>query len=267
MRILVSRTSARDTAFPSFGSEFPTGAVAATSRKMIQTVMMPKRILVVADATRDVVLAANSLRDLGCAVELLQGEQEVFSRLMTWEPELVLVGSVTHADWKPMEFALRTRSLTSGAQSPTVFVFSVDSIPGPEGTAGDLVLTSNRALVHALSQLFSHWKHWQTHHPAVSESIACRDLRLDRDRHRVWLSEQPIHLTPTEFNLLWALASRPGYVLTRNDLSRACKGADHAVQTRTIDAHVKSIRRKLNDRAGWIETVHGIGYRFQENER
>lgn len=75
-----------------------------------------------------------------------------------------------------------------------------------------------------------------------------------------------LRLTPTEFKLLWKLASRPGYVLSRNELTKLCKGADGAtaVQSRTIDAHIKSILRKLSERSRLIETVHGVGYRFQE---
>ncbi len=247
-------------------SRQPLRAVRATSRKMIQTVMMPKRVLVVADASREIVVAATQLRDAGCAVELAHSAPDILSRLNAWEPELVLVGNASESDWTPMELALRMRTMATGFQAPTILVFSTDAtqngVSSPESSH-----YSCRAIVRALTHLIQHWKHWQSSHPIVSESVVCRDLRLDRDRHRVWLNEQPIHLTPTEFNLLWALASRPGYVLTRHDLSRACKGADHSVQTRTIDAHVKSIRRKLNDRAGWIETVHGIGYRFQDSDR
>jgi DNA-binding response OmpR family regulator len=75
-----------------------------------------------------------------------------------------------------------------------------------------------------------------------------------------------LSLTPTEFRLLWELVRRPGYVLSRSELTRTCKGSENAVQARTIDAHIKSIRRKLRDRAHLIETVHGVGYRFQEME-
>lgn len=233
---------------------------------MIQTVTMPKRILVFADATRETACAVTQLKEAGCVVELTDSGAEVLRRLVTWEPDLILVGNVTQSDCSPIELAFRIRSAVSTFPSPTVFVCSGDSDP-IDASAPPSTHTSSAAIRQTLSYLAHQWKHWQASHSAISESIACRDLRLDRDRHRVWLSEQPIHLTPTEFNLLWALVSRPGYVLTRHDLSRACKGSDYSFQTRTIDAHVKSIRRKLNDRAGWIETVHGIGYRFQEGER
>jgi two-component system phosphate regulon response regulator PhoB len=73
-----------------------------------------------------------------------------------------------------------------------------------------------------------------------------------------------LHFTPTEFRLLWELARQPGYVLSRTELTKLCKGSETAVQARTIDAHIKSIRRKLNDHADLIETVHGVGYRLQE---
>jgi DNA-binding response OmpR family regulator len=102
--------------------------------------------------------------------------------------------------------------------------------------------------------------------PPRLERIEHLGLTLDRVRHRVFVDGNPLHLTPTEFKLLWELASRPGFVLSRNELSQVCRGTMSTLHTRTVDAHIKAIRRKLAGYASFIETVHGVGYRFRESD-
>ena len=89
-------------------------------------------------------------------------------------------------------------------------------------------------------------------------------LRIDRRRHHITLHDRPLSVTLTEFRIIWTLALRPGFVVTRRQLTDACRRADSPVQERTIDVHIKSIRRKLEDHAGLIETVRGVGYRLRE---
>ena len=70
-----------------------------------------------------------------------------------------------------------------------------------------------------------------------------------------------MHLTPTEFDLLACLAARPGTVLTREALLAEVWGWADASGTRTVDSHVKSLRRKLG--ADLLRTVHGVGYALE----
>ena len=71
-------------------------------------------------------------------------------------------------------------------------------------------------------------------------------------------------LTPTEFRLLETLIRQPGRAFSRHELMDAAIGEDAIVLERTIDVHVKSLRRKMGDAADFIETIRGVGYRFQE---
>lgn len=88
-------------------------------------------------------------------------------------------------------------------------------------------------------------------------------LVVDPERHEAWLAGRPLGLTPTEFRLLHVLARRPGRVFTRQELVEAVQGAAYEGYERTIDTHVKNLRRKLGpEGAGLIETVFGVGYRF-----
>ena len=83
-------------------------------------------------------------------------------------------------------------------------------------------------------------------------------VHLDRMSRRVDVAGTPVHLTPTEFDLLWFLGSRPGEVATREALLAAVWGYDFPAGLRTVDSHVRSIRRKVG--AEIVRTVHGVGY-------
>ena len=95
-----------------------------------------------------------------------------------------------------------------------------------------------------------------------SDVIEAAGIRIDKRAHQVTVNEKPITLTPTEFRLLETLIKQPGRAFTRHDLMDAAVG-DTIVLERTIDVHIKSLRHKLADVGERIETVRGVGYRFQ----
>ncbi|MCD8357294.1 MAG: response regulator transcription factor [Clostridia bacterium] len=86
------------------------------------------------------------------------------------------------------------------------------------------------------------------------------DLVIDAERHIVTLHEKEIHLTRKEFMLLWFLLENRGYVVTRENIMEYVWGTDFDVETRTIDIHINTLRRKLQDDGTMIRTVRGIGY-------
>ena len=87
------------------------------------------------------------------------------------------------------------------------------------------------------------------------------DIRIDAAARRVWLGDDEIRLTPTEFDLLLCLASTPGAVVSRDRLMADVWGWPGASGTRTVDSHVKGLRAKVG--AERIRTVHGVGYAFE----
>jgi DNA-binding response OmpR family regulator len=96
--------------------------------------------------------------------------------------------------------------------------------------------------------------------PAV---IRVGALEIDSEKYLVTLGGFPIHLTPNEFKLLHILARHAGQTLTREQLLDDLHGAASNID-RSVDSHIKNLRRKLEDRSQsqLIETVYGIGYRF-----
>lgn len=95
--------------------------------------------------------------------------------------------------------------------------------------------------------------------------IAFGKIKIDKRSHKVLHGTQALPLTPTEFRLLETLVRQPGRAFTRHDLMDSAIGDGAIVLERTIDVHVKSLRRKLGPSGDFIETVRGIGYRFKEN--
>jgi DNA-binding response OmpR family regulator len=94
--------------------------------------------------------------------------------------------------------------------------------------------------------------------------VSIGDLVIDPGTRRVRRGETEIHLTPTEFELLLRLASRPGVVYTREQLLLDIWGWRDASGTRTVDSHVAALRRKLGD--GLVRTVHGVGYSVEAGQ-
>lgn len=102
------------------------------------------------------------------------------------------------------------------------------------------------------------------------EAIQAGALTLDRARFQVRLSDRDVTLTPTEFELLAALASQPGRVFSRAQLLTAVRGVAFDSYERAIDSHIRNLRRKIERPDGqpqYILTVHGIGYKFAEQTR
>jgi two-component system OmpR family response regulator len=97
-------------------------------------------------------------------------------------------------------------------------------------------------------------------------TIVVGQVNMDPDRHRTHVGDEEVPLTATEFRLLRVLLERPGVVFTRAKLVECAYPGNHYVSDRTLDSHIRRIRRKLRD-VGLdpIETVHGVGFRYKES--
>jgi DNA-binding response OmpR family regulator len=101
----------------------------------------------------------------------------------------------------------------------------------------------------------------------ASPVVVAGTLRLDETRRRVAVDGQEVQLTRKEFDLLADLMRRPGLIRTRDQLLSRVWGYDYPGATRTVDVHVRQLRKKLGPRvAAAIETVIGFGYRFRDGE-
>jgi DNA-binding response OmpR family regulator len=103
--------------------------------------------------------------------------------------------------------------------------------------------------------------------PNAPQILRAADLEIDLDAHTLLRAGTTIEVTPTEFNLLAALASQPGRAFSRLQLLEASQGTAYEGYERTIDAHIKNLRAKIEPdpkKPRYIETVFGVGYRFSK---
>ena len=140
----------------------------------------------------------------------------------------------------------------------------MDRVIGLELGADDYVTKpfSPRELVLRIKKLLARVK-------ASDEPVAMLrfgELEIDVPRHEVKVSTQPITLTATEFKLLEILARRRGRVQTRERLLQDVWGYDKAIDSRTVDTHMRRLREKIGGAAEYLETIRGVGYRFRAED-
>jgi two-component system phosphate regulon response regulator PhoB len=101
-------------------------------------------------------------------------------------------------------------------------------------------------------------------YPEDASEIEIHDLTIHPGRNEVLIGGKPLDLTYTEFQILYSLAKRPGWVFTRSQIVDAIRGDDYPVTDRSVDVQIVGLRKKLGSYSNYIETVRGIGYRFRE---
>ncbi len=104
----------------------------------------------------------------------------------------------------------------------------------------------------------------ETEMASQEQELHFDELTIHSGRNQVVVCGSPVELTFTEFRVLEALASRPGWVFTRYQIVNAVRGEDYAVTDRAVDVQIAGLRKKLGPCGHYIETVRGVGYRFKE---
>lgn len=172
-----------------------------------------------------------------------------------------------------LELCRRLRSLSDSL--PIIFLTSrdeeFDRVLGLELGADDYLCKpfSMRELVARIKVLFRRLSLMKrgNHHDSDEELLRVGPLSLDLRRYTAHWNDQPIQLTVTEFLILNALARHPGHVKTRQHLMQEGYPHETYVSDRTIDSHIKRLRRKMVKIApdfDSIETVYGLGYRYRQ---
>jgi two-component system response regulator ChvI len=167
------------------------------------------------------------------------------------------------------------RRLRQKSDMPVIFLTSkeeeIDELFGLKLGADDFIRKpfSQRLLAERVKVLLrrSMPKDCAVNKEAEAKVLERGQLRMDPERHTCTWKNGPVTLTVTEFLILQALASRPGVVKSRNALMDAAYDDQVYVDDRTIDSHIKRLRKKLKSadaEFGMIETLYGVGYRFTE---
>ena len=142
---------------------------------------------------------------------------------------------------------------------------SVDKITGLELGADDYITKpfSPREVVARIKAVLRRYNKAAEN----AKIIKYGELTINREQHLKRFKGKKIDLTPKEFSLLWHLAENPKKVFRRERLLKAVWGYDYYGDVRTVDTHIKSLRKKLGDKAAKaVETVWGVGYKFDDQK-
>src|SRR4051812_28441151 len=165
-----------------------------------------------------------------------------------------------------LEVCRRLRSDPRTGRIPVIMLTAkateADRIVGLEMGADDYITKpfSPRELVARVKAILRR----TTTQAEPQQMIRHGELAIDVARHEVTFGDKQVSLTATEFRILHFLASKPGRVLSRDDIIDAALGRDANVFDRTIDVHITAIRRKLGKGSDPIETIRGFGYKFRD---
>jgi two-component system, OmpR family, response regulator len=209
-----------------------------------------------------------ALEKAGHQVREARDGSEALHAVAEREPELIVLDIVM-----PEQDGLSTcRAIRARSRLPIIFLSSrdeeLDRVLGLE-LGGDDYMTkpfSPRELVARVSAVLRRLPETARAARGDTPSVLCHaQLELDLARHECRVAGTSLTLTVTEFALLRAFLSAPGRVLERAQLVEQAYGAGHYIADRTVDSHIRRLRKKLAD-AGIdaIETVYGVGYRMRE---
>jgi len=216
------------------------------------------RLLVVEDEDSIAIPLADGLRREGFEVERVATGQ---AALAAPEPDLVLLDlRLPDIDGYAVAREMRARS-----RVPIIMVTArgeeVDRVVGLEIGADDYVVKpfGLRELIARINAVMR--RVGDGGPDGEVDELTAGPLSVSLRSRRVEMDGEEVHLTPREFDILSMLMQDPGAVVSRDDLLRRLWGTTWAVQTKAIDVHVSSLRRKLGDPA-WVETVRGVGFRL-----
>lgn len=225
------------------------------------------RILVVDDDPHIREVLRFALEKAGHVVDEAADGSAALARFDAQAPDLV----VLDIGLPEMDGFEVCRALRRSSDVAILFLSSrddeLDRVLGLELGGDDYVVKpfSPRELVARVKRILCRGRSATDTAPAQDRAVEHGALRLDLDRHCCTWDGDAVALTVKEFGLLRCLAGMPGKVYTRDELVARAYGAGHHITDRTIDSHIRRIRKKLRDAGGDpIETIYGLGYRLRE---
>ncbi|NCO03858.1 MAG: response regulator transcription factor [Alphaproteobacteria bacterium] len=233
---------------------------------------MAHNIALVDDDRNIIASVSMSLEAEGYNVKTYNDGEEGLAGIQETKPDLVVL-DIKMPRMDGMEVLTKLREESS---VPVIFLTSkddeVDEVIGLRMGADDYITKpfSQRLLIERIRALLRRQELQRAPQDSKNEEEAVHrgHLTLDDSRHLCSWKKHPINLTVTEYLLIKALAMRPGHVKNRDQLIDLAYGENIYVDDRTIDSHIKRIRKKfkkIDDDFDHIETLYGIGYRYKES--
>lgn len=225
--------------------------------------MTARRILVVEDEAAIRQMIAFNLSRAGFEVDEAEDCSTARLRIADTRPDLLLVDWML-PDSSGLELTRTLRREEANRELPIIMLTARaeerDKVMGLDGGADDYLTKpfSPRELLSRINAVL------RRSAPATDEPLVAGDLRLDPVSHRVFVTEKEINLGPTEYRLLKFLMENPERVYTRTQLLDSVWGQNVYVEERTVDVHVRRLRKVLEESGvdRYVQTVRGSGYRF-----
>ena len=228
------------------------------------------RILVV-DDDRDIVRLVRSYLEKAGYQVLTAYDGESALRLLRSEKPQLLILDLMLPDRDGWDVARLVRADSTIAATPIIMltarVEDNDKIVGLEIGADDYITKpfNPREVVARVRALIRRTQLQQE--SQVPKRLRVGEMVLDLGKRELSRNDESINLTPSEFELLKVLMEYPGFVITRDELAEKALGYGSASAGRTLDSHIKNLRRKIDEnteQGSVIQTVHGIGYRMRD---
>jgi two-component system phosphate regulon response regulator PhoB len=224
------------------------------------------RILVVDDEPEAVELVEFNLKQAGFDVFSAGDGVEALKKSRESSPQLIVL-DVMLPEVDGMEICKTLRRDKNTAKIPIIMLTAraaeIDRVLGLELGADDYITKpfSPRELVLRIKKLLLRGGGVEPE----TDRLTFGDLLIDNPRHLVSWKGKSLELTATEFKLLTVLAQRRGRVQSREQLLRDVWEYNNLIDTRTVDTHMRRLREKLGPAARYLDTVRGVGYRFDES--
>lgn len=229
--------------------------------------MSEENILVVEDEKDIQELVRYNLSREGYRVTCADSGEEALKTVKSLLPDLVVLDLMLPC-MDGLEVCRRMKKEPDMAHIPIIMLTAKgdesDIVAGLEIGADDYV-TKPFNLKVFVTRVRAVLRRSNNEAPREEEILRFPELVIHPGRHEVLVNDKPVSLTYTEFGILKYLASRPGWVFTRNQIVEAVRGDGFSVTERSVDFQVVGLRKKLAGAAGRIQTVRGVGYRFKES--
>jgi two-component system phosphate regulon response regulator PhoB len=225
------------------------------------------RILVIEDERQLATTLEYNLRREGFEAVLAADGEDGLAKAQTILPDLILLDLMLPGI-HGLEVCRQIRAGEKTRDIPVIILTArteeLDQVEGFAKGADDYVTKpfSPRVL---LQRIKAHLRR-RLEPVADTDRIESQGIVIDRISHRAILLGSPLDLTPTEYRLLESMLKQPGRAFTRHELMNASIIENSHVLERTIDVHVKTLRKKLGGLGRLIETVRGVGYRLSETD-
>ena len=229
--------------------------------------MAKEKIVVVEDEDDIQELVRYNLQKEGYRVVLVSSGELALKKIRLEKPDLVLLDLMLPGI-DGLSVCKEVKSSPETSDIPVVMLTAkgeeVDVVTGLEVGADDYITKpfSPRILLARIRAILRRKKRAADH--AEDKTVVRRgEIELDPLRHQVTVKGKPVDLTFTEFGILDLFLRRPGIVFERYQIVDLVRGEDYPVTDRSVDVHIVGLRKKLGALGDRIETIRGIGYRFQ----